>query len=195
MQRGEARVEQGSRRGAWRRRRAQAGKQLQGGWWHQRGKPVARAAAQFCAVKDALPAMMIPMITPAAAAGRWRVRMAPASLAAVHCMLCEHQHLPSCCLLAAAHTLPRQPRHCATPCHDTQRSLIVRACAPHGWRSPSRNAPNRPSADAKISTTRIFTKRVEFAASDSAADEPTMPTLRPHARLAHPVTEPAPRMA
>jgi len=38
--------------------------------------------------------------------------------------------------------------------------------------------PNRPSADPKISTTRILTKSAGLAASDSAADEPTMPTQR-----------------
>lgn len=37
--------------------------------------------------------------------------------------------------------------------------------------------PKRPSADAKISTTRILTKRVALAASDRAALLPTMPTL------------------
>lgn len=36
--------------------------------------------------------------------------------------------------------------------------------------------PNRPSALPKISTTRIFTKSVEFCASDKAQLLPTMPT-------------------
>ncbi len=36
--------------------------------------------------------------------------------------------------------------------------------------------PNSPSALPKISTTRIFTNRVAFCASDSAALLPTMPT-------------------
>ena len=51
--------------------------------------------------------------------------------------------------------------------------------------------PKSPSADPKISTTRIFTNSVELAASDSAAEEPTTPTQSPHARLAHPVVRPA----
>jgi hypothetical protein len=36
--------------------------------------------------------------------------------------------------------------------------------------------PNNPRALPKISTTRIFTKRVEFWASESAQLLPTMPT-------------------
>ena len=55
--------------------------------------------------------------------------------------------------------------------------------------------PKRPNALAKISTTKIFTNKVEFAASARAAALPTTPTLNPHAKLAQPVTEPAPRMA
>ncbi len=36
--------------------------------------------------------------------------------------------------------------------------------------------PNSPRALPKISTTRIFTNRVEFCASDSAQQLPTIPT-------------------
>jgi hypothetical protein len=55
--------------------------------------------------------------------------------------------------------------------------------------------PNNPKALAKISTTNIFTNNVELAASDSAALLPTTPTHNPHAKLDHPVTDPAPRIA
>ncbi len=41
--------------------------------------------------------------------------------------------------------------------------------------------PNKPSALPKISTTRIFTKRVAFCASESAALLPTIPTQTLHA--------------
>ncbi len=43
--------------------------------------------------------------------------------------------------------------------------------------------------------TKILTNNVEFAASARAAALPTTPTLNPHAKLDHPVTDPAPRMA
>ena len=39
-----------------------------------------------------------------------------------------------------------------------------------------RMTPKRPKAEAKISMTRIFTKRVGFAASDKAAPDPVIPT-------------------
>lgn len=62
---------------------------------------------------------------------------------------------------------------------------------PRGKKKRSQLTPNKPSADPKISTTRIFTNSVELAASERAAEEPTTPTQRPQARFAHPVVSPA----
>lgn len=54
--------------------------------------------------------------------------------------------------------------------------------------------PNRPMALPKISTIRIFTKRLAFWASAKAAPLPTMPTQMPQKRLEKPTVRPAPNM-
>jgi len=50
--------------------------------------------------------------------------------------------------------------------------------------------PNRPMADAKISTTRIFTNSEASCASASAALLPEMPTATPQNRLDRPTVRP-----
>lgn len=54
--------------------------------------------------------------------------------------------------------------------------------------------PKRPMALPKISTMRIFTKRLGFCASAKAAPLPTMPTQTPQKRLDRPTVRPAPNM-
>lgn len=49
-------------------------------------------------------------------------------------------------------------------------------------------------AEPKISTIRILTKRAEFAASERAAPEPTMPTAIPQNKLTRPTAKPAPNI-
>lgn len=55
--------------------------------------------------------------------------------------------------------------------------------------------PKRPKALPKISITRIFTKSVEFWASDSAQLLPIIPTHTPQTRLAKPTIRPEAKIA
>lgn len=55
--------------------------------------------------------------------------------------------------------------------------------------------PNSPSALPKISITRIFTKSVEFWASDKAQLLPMIPTHKPQTRFAKPTIMPDANMA
>lgn len=55
--------------------------------------------------------------------------------------------------------------------------------------------PKRPMALLKISTIKIFTKRLALAASARAAPDPTTPTERPQKKLQNPTVSPAPSMA
>ena len=52
-----------------------------------------------------------------------------------------------------------------------------------------------PSAEAKISITRILTKRAPFCASARAQPLPQIPTQTPHARLPKPQQTPAQKIA
>lgn len=71
-----------------------------------------------------------------------------------------------------------QPSLSSSPC---KRPCPHRPHAPTKFALPAMMmpmmTPKRPSAEAKISTTRIFTKRVALAASERAALLPTIPTL------------------
>ncbi len=55
--------------------------------------------------------------------------------------------------------------------------------------------PNKPKMLPNTSTMRIFTKRSGFAASDSAAVEPVIPTDTPHNRLHIPTVTPPQNIA
>uniref|UniRef100_A0A1B0BL69 Uncharacterized protein n=1 Tax=Glossina palpalis gambiensis TaxID=67801 RepID=A0A1B0BL69_9MUSC len=54
--------------------------------------------------------------------------------------------------------------------------------------------PKRPIAEPKISTIKIFTNKIEFAASARAAPEPTTPTETPQNKLTKPTAKPAPNI-
>lgn len=112
----------------------------------------------------------------------------PSSGGSVQMEMCDIKHGWTQQRAWRAHqTDPVQAQKATPPeLRPPQRGTAQRGTAQQGTAACMSCSPNRPSADAKISTTRIFTNSVELAASDSAAEEPTMPTDRPHARLAQP---------